>query len=178
MSKTSAIASPVGVLQRRDERGDDDDFRFRLFCQSRPPGLSALPLAPAAMEQLMRLQFRAQTNSYRAEFPAAQFHIIELDARPIGRIIVDRSEARLLIVDQAIVPELRRRGIGTAIMRSVMDEAATSALPVRLQVASDNDPARRLYLRLGFVAVSSATPMYTELEWNAATDPARCIVPR
>ena len=67
----------------------------------------------------MRLQFQAQTTSYRAQFPAAQFDIIELDGRPIGRIIVDRNNARLLIVDQAIVPELRNRGIGTALMRSV-----------------------------------------------------------
>jgi RimJ/RimL family protein N-acetyltransferase len=176
MSKTFAIASPVGVLQRRAEREDDDDFRFRLFCQSRPPGLSALPLAPAAMEQLMRFQFQAQTSSYRTQFPAAQFDIIELDARPIGRIIVDRSDARLLIVDQAIVPELRRRGIGTAIMRSVMDEAGAAALPVRLHVASDNDPSLRLYLRLGFVPVSSSTPMYVELEWNATTEPTSCTV--
>jgi RimJ/RimL family protein N-acetyltransferase len=176
MSNTFAIASPVGVLHRRAEREADDDFRFGLFCRSRPPGLSALPLAPAAMQQLMRFQFQAQTGSYRAQFPAAQFDIIELDARPIGRIIVDRSAARLLIVDQAIVPELRGRGIGTAIMRSVMDEAGTAALPVRLAVASDNEPALRLYRRLGFVPVASATPMYLELEWNGTTEPTNSAV--
>jgi hypothetical protein len=104
MSETFAIASPLGKLRRRAECEEDAEFRFRLFCQSRP-ALSALPLAAAAMEQLMRLQFQAQMTSYRAPFPGAQFDIIELDGDPIGRIIVDR----------AIVPELRNRGIGTAI---------------------------------------------------------------
>src|SRR6185437_1753805 len=84
----------------------------------------------------MRLQFQAQTTSYRAQFPEAHFDIIDLDGRPIGRIIVDRSDARLLIVDQAIVTELRNHGIGTAVMHSVMDEARAAALPVRLHVAA------------------------------------------
>ena len=70
-----------------------------------------------------------------------------------GRIVVDRPGNRLYIVDQAIVPELRGRGIGTAIMRSLMDEAAALGVPVTLQVASSNDPSMRLYLRLGFVPI-------------------------
>jgi ribosomal protein S18 acetylase RimI-like enzyme len=106
------------------------------------------------------------------QFPGAQFDIIKLDGGPIGRIIVDRNNARLLIVDQAIVPELRNRGIGTAIMHSVMDQARAAALPVGLHVASDNDTSLRLYLRLGFVLVPGSIPMYTELEWNATTGPA------
>jgi ribosomal protein S18 acetylase RimI-like enzyme len=61
---------------------------------------------------------------------------------------------------------LRNRGIGTALMRSVMDAAAAAILPVRLHVASDNDPSLRLYLRLGFVPLVSSIPMYVELEWS------------
>jgi RimJ/RimL family protein N-acetyltransferase len=165
MPDTIAIPSPVGLLHRRPERDEDIDFRFRLFCQSRPPEFALLALAPAAMEQLMRFQFQAQTVSYRSEFPTARFDIIELGERPIGRIVVDRSDTRLLIVDQVVVPELRNRGIGTAVMRSIMEDATTAALPVRLHVASSNDPSLRLYLRLGFVPLD-ATPMYMELEWR------------
>jgi ribosomal protein S18 acetylase RimI-like enzyme len=169
------IPSPVGVLHCRPERAEDADFRFRLFWQSRPPEFALLPLAPPAMEQLMRFQFQAQTVSYRTEFPDARFDIIELDGRAVGRIIVDRSDKRVLIVDQAIVPELRNRGIGTAVMRAVMEEARAAALPVRLHVATSNDPSLRLYLRLGFVPLDSA-PIYMELEWRpaAAQSPAPC----
>jgi ribosomal protein S18 acetylase RimI-like enzyme len=71
----------------------------------------------------------------------------------------------LNIVDQAIVPHLRNNGIGTAIMRALMDEAVERAIPVRLMVGSSNDPSLRLYLRLGFVPIAT-TPMYIELEWR------------
>jgi len=169
MPETIAIPSSAGVLKRRPERAEDADFRFRLFWESRPPEFALLGLAPAAMEQLMRQQFHAQTVSYRNDFPTARFDIIELDGRPIGRIVVDRSDTRVLIVDQAIVPELRNRGIGTAVMRAAMEDARTAGLPVRLHVASTNDPSLRLYLRLGFRPFEE-TPMYLELEWRPVTE--------
>jgi len=167
MHEVVEISFARGLLRLRPERDEDRDFRYRLFCDSRLPEWEIVQLDPALREQLMQHQFRAQTMSYRAQFPKARFDIIELDGRPIGRIVVDRDDERLLIVDQAIVPELRNRGIGTAVMQSVMDEARAAALPVRLHVASDNDPSLRLYLRLGFVPILSSIPMYSELEWKA-----------
>jgi ribosomal protein S18 acetylase RimI-like enzyme len=168
MHEAIEISSPVGVVNLRPEREDDHDFRFRLFCDSRQPEF-ALLLAPAAFEQIMRLQFRAQTMSYRAEFPGARFDIIELSGSSIGRIVVDRPGTMLHIVDQAIVPELRNRGIGTAIMRALMDEARAARLPVRLEVASDNDPSIRLYLRLGFVPIERL-PLYVQMQWHPSAD--------
>jgi len=118
----------------------------------------------------MRHQFQAQTVSYRQQFPQARFDIIEHAGRPIGRIVADRPGNMVYIVDQALVPERRGRGIGTAIMRALMDEAGANGLPVRLKVASSNDPSMRLYLRLGFVPIQSA-PLYIELEWKADRAP-------
>jgi ribosomal protein S18 acetylase RimI-like enzyme len=160
------IGSALGVLHLRPERDDDDAFRFKLFCESRPAEFALLQLDPAAFEQLMRFQFQAQTLTYRANFPDARFDIIERDGAPIGRIVVNRPGTMLHIVDQAIVPALRNRGIGTAIMKALMDEAGHAGLPVRLKVASTNDPSMRLYLRLGFVPIR-VEPLYIEMEWRA-----------
>jgi ribosomal protein S18 acetylase RimI-like enzyme len=118
-------------------------------------------------EQLMQHQFHAQTVSYLNFFPKARFDIIERGTEPIGRIVVDRPGTMVHIVDQAIVPQMRNRGIGTAIMRSLMAEASAARLPVRLKVASTNDPSMRLYARLGFVPIQEI-PAYIEMEWNAA----------
>ena len=158
------IDSPAGTVALRPEREDDRDFRYQLFCDSRQPEFKLL-LAPPVYEQVMAHQFHAQTVSYRNQFPQARFDIIELAGRSIGRIVVDRPGAFLHIIDQAIIPELRGRGIGTAIMRVLMDEARSANIPVRLEVASENDPSARLYLRLGFVAVAHS-PMYIAMEWR------------
>jgi ribosomal protein S18 acetylase RimI-like enzyme len=158
------IPSPAGVVRLRPECEEDRDFRYQLFCDSRQPEF-ALVLPPDVFQQLMAHQFQAQTVSYRAQFPQARFDIIELDGRPIGRIVVDRPGDRLHLIDQAIVPEMRGRGIGTAIMRALMDEAAARRVPVTLEAASSNDPSMRLYLRLGFVPTETAQP-YIELAWT------------
>jgi len=169
MEDVTAVFSPLGALRLRPERDDDRDFRFRLFVDSRLPefALLARQVGPAAYDEIMRMQFQAQTVSYRAQFPQARFDIIELDEASIGRIVVDRPGAEVHIVDQAVVPALRNRGIGTAVMRALMDEAAAAGLPVRLKVASSNDPSMQLYLRLGFVPIETA-PLYIEMEWQAA----------
>jgi ribosomal protein S18 acetylase RimI-like enzyme len=164
MQDAADIPSPAGAINLRPERDEDHDFRYRLFRDSRSPEF-ALLLPPPTFEQVMRFQFKAQTVSYRTEFPDASFDIIELGGQPIGRIVVDRPGTMVHIVDQAIVPELRNRGIGSAIMRALMDEARAAGLPVRLKVASSNDPSLRLYQRLGFAPIETV-PLYIEMEWN------------
>jgi len=160
------IASPHGDLRLRPERDADRDFRYALFCDSRLPEWEPVRHQPALFEQLMQHQFHAQTVSYLNFFPKARFDIIELGTTPIGRIVVDRPGTMVHIVDQAIVPQQRNRGIGTAIMRSLMEEARAAGLPVRLQVADNNDPSMRLYARLGFVPIQEV-PAYIEMEWKA-----------
>jgi ribosomal protein S18 acetylase RimI-like enzyme len=167
MQEALAISWSFGALQLRPERAEDRDFRLRLFFDSRLPEFALLErsVGAATYQQIMRMQFEAQTVSYRTNFPRARFDIIELDGRAIGRIVVDRPGGMIHIVDQAVTPPLRNRGIGSAIMRALMDEAATAGLPVRLKVASSNDPSMRLYLRLGFEPIET-TPLYLDMEWR------------
>jgi ribosomal protein S18 acetylase RimI-like enzyme len=160
------VPSPAGVLTLRPERDEDREFRYRLFCASRQPEF-ALVFPPPVYQQVMAHQFHAQTAGYRTQFPQARFDIVELEGRPIGRIVVDRPGDMLHIVDQAIVPELRRRGIGTAIMQALMEEARAAKLPVQLEVASENDPSAQLYLRLGFLPIEHV-PLYIRMEWRPA----------
>jgi RimJ/RimL family protein N-acetyltransferase len=54
----------------------------------------------------------------------------------------------------------------TAVMKALMHEAGQTGLPVRLKVASTNDPSMRLYLRLGFVPIQYDV-LYVEMEWPA-----------
>jgi ribosomal protein S18 acetylase RimI-like enzyme len=158
------IPSPAGAISLRPEREADRAFRYQLFCDSRQPEF-ALMLPPEVFQQVMAHQFHAQTVSYQGQYPQGRFDIIEIAGRPIGRIVVDRADDRLHIVDQAIIPGLRGRGIGTAVMRALMDESAARGVPVTLHVASSNDPSMRLYLRLGFVPTES-TALYITLTWT------------
>jgi RimJ/RimL family protein N-acetyltransferase len=165
MDEIITIPSPLGILRLRSERPEDRTFRFRLFCDSRPPEWYQVTLEPSVREQVMRMQFEAQTKTYAARFPKARFDIVELEGEPVGRIVVNRPGVMVHVVDHAIVPGLRNRGLGTSIMQALMDEAAEARVPVRLKVADANDPSLKLYLRLGFKPIETA-PFYIELEWT------------
>jgi ribosomal protein S18 acetylase RimI-like enzyme len=172
MNDAIGLSSPAGDLVIRPERDDDEAFRFRLFCASRQPEFARL-LAPDVLETIMRQQFHAQMVSYRARFPRARGDIIELAGKPVGRVMVDRAEKVLHIVDQAVTAELRNRGIGTAIMRALMEEARRTNRAVRLGVAAANEQALRLYRRLGFAPIETKEH-YLWLEWRPDTAAVEC----
>jgi GNAT superfamily N-acetyltransferase len=69
---------------------------------------------------------------------------------PAGRLIVDRSEHEIRIVDIALLPGFRRAGAGGTLVRRLFDEADAGALPVRCHVVRGGD-ARLFWEHLGLV---------------------------
>lgn len=143
---------------RRVEPGDDG-LLFAIFVTSRPE-LAMLP------EPLVRTQFRSQAMSYRSQYPDAEHSVVLVEGRPVGQLMIDRSDERLHLVDIALLPEARGMGIGTALMQSLQAEAAAAGVPLGLSVYEAN-PARRLYERLGF-GVVEVQPPYLRMEWRPA----------
>lgn len=80
-------------------------------------------------------------------------HVIELEGVPVGRLRLVRPGNGIHVAGIQIHPSHQGRGIGTAVMHSVIKEASEKSLPLTLEVEKDNPAARRLYLRLGFVVV-------------------------
>lgn len=111
-------------------------------------------------------QFDAQRQHYRTQYAGARFDVIEMDHKPIGRLYLWICETDLRLMDIALVPELRGQGIGGDLMRAVLSFARGAETPVRLFVEEQN-PAKRLYERLGFVEVGEQT-FYKEMLWQAA----------
>lgn len=92
--------------------------------------------------------------------PGVWFSIAWSGAQPAGfalaRTILDESELLLL----AIRPAMRRRGIGTALLRSVVaDSRERGATNLHLEVRANND-AVRLYRAEGFSKVGERRDYY------------------
>jgi GNAT superfamily N-acetyltransferase len=68
---------------------------------------------------------------------------------PIGRLYLFEDKHEFLIVDITIAPEARGEGIGAAILEDIASLAAPTGKRVSIHVEKNN-PARRLYLRVGF----------------------------
>ncbi len=79
-----------------------------------------------------------------------------------------REPEELRLVDISLLPAHRGSGVGTELLRALQQEATTAGKPLRLSVARDN-PARRLYARLGFTPVAGSevgAEPYLALEWR------------
>ena len=98
------------------------------------------------------MQFDFQRAHYRRHYPDASFLIVVLDGRNIGRLYVHYARQDVRLMDIALVPEARGKGIGRRLLETVLEEASRLAAPVTLHVGVGN-PARRLYERLGFRTV-------------------------
>jgi ribosomal protein S18 acetylase RimI-like enzyme len=105
--------------------------------------------------QFVNSQYDLQRAHYLRHYPGAAWSVIEHLAQAIGRLIVDRTTDPWLLVDIAIVPERRCRGIGTRLIEQLISEAIAAGSGVALSVRVENERALRLYERFGFVTESS-----------------------
>jgi ribosomal protein S18 acetylase RimI-like enzyme len=125
---------------------------------------TTLNLSPAQLELLLRVQFSAQSQSYAAMFPQAAHEIICFGGEPVGHMITDNADEAMLLVDIALIPAYRGRGIGGALVRKLQAQCAVLRKPLRLHVARTNR-AIQLYERLGFTATGE-TEVYRLMEWS------------
>jgi ribosomal protein S18 acetylase RimI-like enzyme len=143
---------------------DDEELLYRIYASTRTEELAPVPWSAAQKEAFLRMQFRAQSLDYAANFPDAAFQVILVDGTPAGRLYVHRREDELRIVDIALLPEHRGAGIGGAILRGLLAEAAAAGKPARIHVERFN-PALRLYERLGFRRIADEG-IYFLMEWT------------
>ena len=139
-----------GLLRIRKETMDDAAFLVALFESVKGPEFASLPGGETLRRQLLDLQYRAMTASYRQAFPQGSFDIVLLDDIPIGRLITGSTADRFRIVYIALLPEWRQRGLATALMTEVLCSPRAQGLRCETDVAHDNVASLRLWERLGF----------------------------
>jgi len=130
----------------------DEEFLYQVYASTRAEELAQVAWSVEQKESFLRMQFRAQQQYYQSTFSGAQFEIICQQGEPAGRLYVARLAGEIRIIDIALLPQHRGRGIGSRLSNELLDEARLAGKPVRIHVERFN-PALRLYERLGFHAI-------------------------
>ena len=159
-----APPSPAMAIALQAVSEADEPFLLELYASTRREEMAAWNWPPAQVAAFLQMQYRAQRLSYADAYPGAEHSLVLEDGRPIGRLLVWRGPAEVRLVDISLLPAARGRGLGSRLLRQLMQEAAAARLPLRLQVLTTN-PARRLYLRLGFRR-TGGDPVYDAMEWT------------
>jgi ribosomal protein S18 acetylase RimI-like enzyme len=152
------------ALRLRPIRDDDRGFLRRLYGSTRQEELAAVDWIEEEKERFLDFQFAAQHDYYQEQFPDASFDLVLVAGEPVGRLYVDRRADEIRLIDIALLPDSRRRGIGGRLMSRVLDEGRAAGLPVQIHV-EQNNPAMRLYDRLGFERVEEQG-VYWLMRWE------------
>jgi len=86
---------------------------------------------------------------------AAAFEIVEVDGEAVGYVQIADDPEALKVKNIVLAPQFQNRGIGTNLMRDVIERARAANKPVWLGVLFENHRARALYERLGFRDIGS-----------------------
>jgi RimJ/RimL family protein N-acetyltransferase len=139
------------AVQRRAATPADLPLLRSLFADSR---MELVALSPDSRFVLVDMQFRAQRQQLRAQFPRAEHEILVVDGTDVGRIVVDHSGPDVRIVDITIALGHRRQGIASTVLSEITDDAKAAGRDVRVALWSGNAAARATCERVGLAAVS------------------------
>lgn len=154
----------TGQLRLRPVADSDLPMLARIYASTRESEMAQVPWSDEQKTAFLQFQFDAQHQYYLQHFPAASRELIEMDGVVAGRLYLDRRESELRLIDIALLPEHRGHGIGSRLLSAILAAAEAATLAVSIHV-EQNNPALRLYQRLGFVPVEQQG-IYLLMRWN------------
>lgn len=131
----------------------DDAFLYAVFCTTWEDEVAAMP-NPALVQHFLRIQYTAQNRRFAQRFPGYERWVVMYDGERAGRFFLHRSPSMLHLVEMTLMPQHRSRGLGSTILRGVIDEAEAAGQSVSLRVARRNVRAANLYDTMGFRLVT------------------------
>jgi GNAT superfamily N-acetyltransferase len=144
----------------RPARAEDYDYCAKLYF--------------SGMESIIRelkLDLAAQAASIRREWEPTQVRVIVLDAVDVGWFQIIPHADVLFLAQIFVDRQFQGRGIGTAIMNSLIGDGMRGGKAMALAVVKTN-PALRLYQRLGFhITHEDERKFYMRRDFDAGRQP-------
>jgi GNAT superfamily N-acetyltransferase len=158
-----------GVLSLKTVTAADEEFVLSVYASTRAAELDQVEWQPGQREAFVKWQFEMQRDQYQLRFPDAEYNVIEIDNLPAGRVWVGENEIEIRLLDIALLPEFQNRGVGTLLLRRLIEQAKNKAKPLRHMVFMLNSDAHRFYERLGFEMIEDLGA-YRHMEWKVAQE--------
>ena len=132
----------------------DAAILLEIFASTRQPELSALGWPGAEAREFLLIQSRAQQGHYELHHPSAEHRLVLVDGEPAGRLVIQRAEAELQVIDLSLLPRFRGSGVGTRVVMGLLEEADQRRLTVSCHVELSGQ-GHRFWARLGFLPRSA-----------------------
>jgi ribosomal protein S18 acetylase RimI-like enzyme len=124
-----------------------------------------LGLPQMTVDMLLQQQYQLQQMSYKSHYPNAKDYILCQQSQVIGKLTLAVNPEYLHLVDLVLTPEIRGKGLGTAVLEALKQDAIVQRADIRLSVALDNPRAKALYLKEGFI-VKTISETHQSMQWE------------
>ncbi len=126
-------------------RPEDFDFRWEVYVAAIKPYL----------DTIIDLSEEQHRQMLQDNMAAGNHAAIVVDDIWVGVLQVEEAPDAIHLAQLELLPAFQGRGIGTAVVRSLQEQAVSAGMAVRLEVFHANTGARRMYERLGFREVEA-----------------------
>lgn len=134
----------------RSASESDREFLFELHCRT----------MREVIEKTWGWDEEWQRTDFERRFRQCVVSVIEHEGRPIGGLMLEPRPDSIDIREIQVLPEWQGRGIGTAVVRQIITQAASRGAAVTLSVVPANSRAKQLYDRLGFEVTGFESPFF------------------
>ena len=114
----------------REEKESDDQLLRDLFAADRVP-------------LLLGIQYTGRQAGWSVQWPHAEGYVIEVDAVPVGRLLLNRTDALWWVVDLAVLPHRRGEGIGSLVLSDLV--RSSGMIGARLGLKVEREAASRSF---------------------------------
>lgn len=133
------------------------------------------PMLEADLDQVAEIEKVSMPSPWSKELfdeelrrPAAHYFVMELEGRVAGYMGYWEAPEEAHIINLAIGPEFRNRGLGLKMMEHCLDFAAKrGAHLATLEVRQSNEAAQRLYQKCDFRVVAIRKKYYSDNQEDA-----------
>ena len=107
------------------------------------------------MQELGVWDEQQQRASFPAQWKREEVRIISIDGNDVGWLQVAELPTEIRLQKFFVSPQYQRSGIGTEVLSKLLATWRSTEKKIVLKVLKNN-PARRLYERLGFSVIAEA----------------------
>lgn len=163
---------PPPAISFRPVSSADAPFLREIYCSTRWEELALSGWSDEEKRAFLVQQFEFQSRDWERNYPRMQRQIVVVDGFDAGRLYIDRRERDrdLRVVDIALLPPFRNRGVATRIFTDLFVEMDECGWKTSIHVEHQN-PAKNLYTRLGLEPRRKTNGVYLLMERPAAGAP-------
>lgn len=129
---------------------DDRTFLYSLYCRT----------MRGVVEKTWGWEEAWERVDFDCRFRVCSSWVIECDDHMMGGLLLESEPDSIYIYEVQVLPEYQGRGIGTEVLRRLIDQAESRGVAVTLSVVEANSRAKQLYERLGFYVTKFNPPFF------------------